>query len=152
MRTPIALCHTPVSDWLWVVVSHEGLCLPESEPERQGGISTLERGRDLCFQPDRPQMTFVPMLGASIQNLIKPPVYPSICLSIHYPSILLSTRQFIHPSIQLSIDSSFQTPLHPFVHASNYSTSSVHIFPSMAGRQTTVTRTGTIPALTDLTS
>lgn len=55
MRTPIALCHTPVSDWLWVVVSHQGLCLPESEPERQGGIPTLECGRHLCSNLTDPE-------------------------------------------------------------------------------------------------
>ena len=42
-----------------VMAPHQGLCLPESEPERQGGIPTLECGRDLCFQPDRPQVTFL---------------------------------------------------------------------------------------------
>ena len=50
---------TSASDWLWVMAPHQGLCLPESEPERQGGIPTLERGRDLCLQPDRPRVTFL---------------------------------------------------------------------------------------------
>lgn len=136
MRTPSALRHTSVSDWLWVLVSHQGLCLPESEPERQAGIPALERGRDLCFQPNKHWITFLCLAlcwgllhGISLNLRCIHPfafVYPTII----YPSTLLFIiHPSVYPSIQLSIHSSTQPFLHPFVHASNNSTLGVYRVP-----------------------
>lgn len=125
--------------------SHQGLCLPESEPGRRGSPA-LERSRDLCFNLTDPSDFSVPVLGTSIQDLMR--LQSSIRLSVRPSSIHPSIRpQFIHPSTQLSIDSSVPNIPHQFVQAPNYS---VQRFTSLTAGRTTASKTGMMSALIDL--
>ena len=64
-----------------------------------------------------------------------------------HPSIRPPVHPSVHPTVRRLIHSNMP---HPFVHASNYSVLSVHVFPPTAGRETTASKTGMISALTDL--
>jgi hypothetical protein len=117
--------------WLWVLVSHHRLCLPESEAERESlrwnmvGLcaSNLTNTECLCYARH--------YVGIYTQNTTKPLEHQSAHPLTIYLSICPSTTH--SPSVSPSIHPPLHCPIHPSNHPSIHpsTTHSPSIYPSI---------------------
>ena len=113
--------------WLWVLVSHQEVCLPEREPERRVKIPALEHGRALRFQHKKHSDFSMPEtagnfhIGSHKKYSVHPPthirplIHPPNTHSLTHPTIHLSIHPSIYPFIYLSIHPSTHPTIHPFL-------------------------------------